>query len=72
LADEVRTLFPEAVDVVVEQPGDDDGGDGERQRSTRTGRTPQELFGDYLAEQGISDERLAKLFAELVDESHAA
>jgi len=78
LADEVRTLFPAAVDVVVEQPGRD-GRDGReeregdaRQPSNRTGRTPQELFGEYLSEQGIDDERLTKLFAELLDESHAA
>jgi exonuclease SbcD len=68
LADEVRTLFPGAVDVVVESPtgrtGGTDGGDAPR----LDGRSPSALFAAYLAEQGVDDAALSALFDELLDE----
>ena len=36
-------------------------------RPRRAGRSPTELFGDYLTEQNIDDPRLNKLFAELLE-----
>ncbi len=64
LADEVRDLFPNCVDVIVERPAtDDDRG----RMPERAGRTPHELFGQYLAEQGVDDERLVALFDELFE-----
>jgi len=33
----------------------------------RHGRTPHELFAEFLAEQRLDDPRLAALFAELLD-----
>ncbi len=40
--------------------------------TARHGRSPQELFGEFLAEEGIEDPRLGALFAELLDEeTHA-
>jgi DNA repair protein SbcD/Mre11 len=65
LADEVRELFPEAVDVRVVQ-GDDAATAAEASR--RAGRTPQELFAEYLAAQNVADPRLDALFARLLDE----
>jgi exonuclease SbcD len=65
LADEVRALFPGAVDVVVEAP------DGEARAPAperRAGRAPAELFDVYLADAGVDDARLAALFAELHEE----
>ena len=35
---------------------------------TRAGRTPHELFADYLAEHDVADARVLALFDELVDE----
>jgi exonuclease SbcD len=67
LADEVRDLFPEAVDVVLESPERPGGG----QRPDRQGRWPHELFGEYLAERGATDERVLALFDELYEEAHA-
>jgi hypothetical protein len=32
------------------------------------GRTPTQLFTDYLAEQRIDDARVGRLFADLLDE----
>jgi exonuclease SbcD len=66
LADEVRALFPGAVDVVVEVPGAPvTDRPGERRLD---GRTPPELFGAYLADQGIDDGRLVALFDEILEE----
>jgi len=32
------------------------------------GRSPLQLFGDYLGEQNIEDPRIPRMFAELLDE----
>ncbi len=64
LADEVRTLLgPGVVDVRVEQQL------VSRTSPHREGRSPQQLFGDYLQELGVADARLESRFAELFDES---
>jgi exonuclease SbcD len=69
LCDEVRERFPNVVDVVVERPSD---GDERRERATpRGGRTPIELFGDFLADRGEEDPKLVALFRELYDEVSA-
>jgi exonuclease SbcD len=68
LADEVRELFPDAVDIRIEAP----------ERSARAaagpgeivGRSPLDLFSAYLAHRGVDDERLVQLFSELLDEVH--
>jgi exonuclease SbcD len=64
LAEEVRAMFPLAVDVVLAAPE----ATGERRnRPSRAGRTPSELFATYLAESDASDPRVEALFAELLD-----
>ncbi len=66
LADEVRELFPTAVDVTIAAPE-------EAQASVapvRLGRPPHELFIEYLTQKGVLDERLVALFDELLAESH--
>ena len=68
LADLVREWFPEAVDIVVES----EAATPEKDEARRLGRSPQELFAEYLAEQGAADERVSALFDELLDEAHAA
>jgi exonuclease SbcD len=71
LGDEVRGLFPNAVDVVVERPSD-----GDEDRPTRTPsrgeRTPIELFNDFLADRGEEDPKLAALFRDLYDQVSSA
>ena len=69
LADEVRAMFPEAVDVVVAPP--DGARDAAGERPTRRGRSPHELFGEYLAEQAVDDGRLLTLFSELLEDAGA-
>ena len=65
LADEVRSWFPHAVDVVV-RPGD--AADGRARSRTRDGSTPSELFSAYLADSGVDDPRLLPAFEALLDE----
>jgi exonuclease SbcD len=66
LADEVRELFPDAVDVVVERPEPEGG---QRATVSRAGLSPRDLFGAYLTQQGVDDPRLITLFDELLDEA---
>ncbi|MGH8901147.1 MAG: exonuclease SbcCD subunit D [Egibacteraceae bacterium] len=68
LADAVRALFPDAVEVVVESP---DVSGTDRNRPVRLGRRPGELFAEYLAEHGADDERVRDLFSELLGEEGA-
>jgi exonuclease SbcD len=62
LADEVRAVLPNVLEVRIEQPET-----AAPVVTVRQGRLPQELFDAYLAEQGVDDPRLAALFAELLD-----
>lgn len=66
LADEVRELFPEAVDVVLAAP---ERHQDDARREARLGRVPHELFVEYLAEINASDERVLGLFDELFEEA---
>jgi exonuclease SbcD len=64
LADEVRALLGErVVDVRVERSAD-----APAPTAARAGRSPEELFRAFLAEQEIDDDRLVALFARLHDE----
>jgi DNA repair protein SbcD/Mre11 len=66
LGDLVRDKLPNALEVRLDDPvqrGPDRSG------PSRIGRSPADLFADYLAEQNIADERLLALFAELLDEA---
>jgi len=68
LGDMVREKLPNALEVMLDdahrpRPGVRDG-----ERPSRIGRSPQELFSDYLSEQDIDDPRIAAMFAELLDE----
>jgi exonuclease SbcD len=70
LGDEVRERFPNAVDVVVERPIDPD--ERPARPPARGGRTPIELFGDFLADRGDEDPKVVALFRELYDELSSA
>ena len=63
IADDVRAWLGErVVEVRVEHERDD-----VEALPDRRGRTPHELFDEYLAEEGIEDPRLGALFAELLE-----
>jgi exonuclease SbcD len=67
LADHVRRELPGAVEVRVVRRREE----GDAPRRTRAGRSPQELFAEYLAQRDATDEGLQRLFAELLEEAHA-
>jgi DNA repair protein SbcD/Mre11 len=68
LGDLVRDKLPNTLEVLLDeahrpQPGSRDG-----DRPSRAGRSPLDLFADYLAEEKIDDPRITAMFAELLDE----
>ena len=68
LADRVREILPNAVDVrLVERKSPE-----EKPRLPRRGRSPRELFSEYLSERGEDNALLLELFDELLEEIHAS
>jgi hypothetical protein len=67
LADDVRALFPNVVDVVLESPTG--RGNGERVVEPRTERSAHALFTAYLQENDVDDPALVALFDELYAEA---
>ncbi len=67
LADDVRELLPNAVEVRVRAA--ESVSDEPR---TRGGRAPQELFHDYLEDLGAGNESVEALFDELLEDADAA
>jgi exonuclease SbcD len=63
LANEVRELLPNAIDVRVRRSEERPAG------AQRSGRSAHELFSAYLVEMEIVDRRLERLFAELLAEA---
>lgn len=68
IAKQVREWFPDAVDVQI------DAGDAAATttRPARAGRSPHELFVEYLTEQQALDERVVALFDRFAEEMHAS
>ncbi|MGO8958910.1 MAG: exonuclease SbcCD subunit D [Streptosporangiaceae bacterium] len=67
LGDLVREKLPNALEVQLDEahrPRPGSHGD----KPSRAGRSPRQLFGDYLAEQDVADERVERMFAELLEE----
>ena len=69
LADEVRDLFPTAVDVCVAAPATTAA---TRPTDPLARRSPADLFTAFLADRGIDDPDLARLFADVLDEVQSA
>ncbi|MGH7553576.1 MAG: metallophosphoesterase family protein [Longimicrobiales bacterium] len=67
LADDVRELLPNAVDVVVAQEDEHKPPNG-----PPVGGSPVQLFDDYLRENNIDEPALTALFRELLETSLAA
>jgi exonuclease SbcD len=67
LGDLVREKLPNALEVQLDEahrPHPGTHGD----KPSRAGRSPLQLFDDYLAEQDVADERVERMFAELLEE----
>ncbi|MDX1384185.1 MAG: exonuclease SbcCD subunit D C-terminal domain-containing protein [Thermoanaerobaculia bacterium] len=70
LADEVRDIFPNAVEIQLADP-DEPGPSGD-DTVERLRTAPREIFAEYLAEQGAEDEDVLALFDELLESLHEA
>jgi exonuclease SbcD len=69
LGDLVRDKLPNALEVSLDDSHRKGGGSTEgKGGSSRAGRSPVELFADYLTEHDIDDPRVGTMFAELLDE----
>jgi exonuclease SbcD len=68
LADDVRALLPNAVDVRIAAPA----APPEESAPSRAGLSPHQLFAAYLEAQGVDDERVVRLFSRLLDEATAS
>jgi DNA repair protein SbcD/Mre11 len=67
LADRVREKLPNTLDVQIDEKFRAGTGTGGVTRS-RIGRSPTDLFADFLAEKEIEDPRLGAMFGELLDD----
>jgi exonuclease SbcD len=66
LREDVQELLPNALEVRIDPEMIPDKA-GERM-AQRAGRTPRQLFGDYLDSRGRDEEGVRELFDELYDE----
>jgi DNA repair protein SbcD/Mre11 len=67
LGDLVREKLPNALEVQLDEAHRQRPGAHGQARPSRTGRTPLQLFSDYLAEQDVADPRIERMFAELLE-----
>jgi exonuclease SbcD len=68
LGDLVRDKLPNTLEVMLDDAHRPHPGASDRERPSRIGRSPLELFGDYLNEENIDDPRITAMFAELLDD----
>jgi DNA repair protein SbcD/Mre11 len=68
LGDLVRDKLPNVMEVQLDEAHRPQPGARTGARPSRAGRSPLELFGDYLTEQNVEDQRISAMFAELLDE----
>jgi exonuclease SbcD len=69
LREEVQALLPQALEVRIDPDMVPDGGSTRTAR--RAGRSPRELFADYLEHRGHADDGVRELFDELYAEASA-
>jgi len=68
LGDLVRDKLPNALEVMLDDAHRPRSGTRDGDRPSRIGRSPVELFGDYLTEENVDDPRITAMFADLLDE----
>jgi exonuclease SbcD len=67
LKEDVQSLLPRALEVRID-PSILPESDPATVTVTRTGRSPNDLFAEYLVAKGVADEAVSRLFNELHDE----
>jgi DNA repair protein SbcD/Mre11 len=68
LGDLVREKLPNVLEVQLDETHRARPGSHGDAKPARAGRTPLQLFGDYLAEENVADPRVERMFAELLEE----
>jgi DNA repair protein SbcD/Mre11 len=68
LGDLVREKLPNALEVQLDEAHRPRPGVRGQDRPSRAGRTPVQLFSDYLGEQNVADPRVERMFADLLEE----
>jgi exonuclease SbcD len=68
LREEVQAMLPRTLEVRIDARRLPDARDTERDAAGRVGRSPTELFADYLAQRGHADEATTALFNRLHDD----
>jgi exonuclease SbcD len=71
LKEDVQALLPRAIEVRID-PQILPELESDARRPSRAGRSPGELFGDYLSAKGVADPAVAELFARLLEEVSSA
>jgi exonuclease SbcD len=71
LKEDVQALLPRAIEVRID-PQTLPELESDAHRPSRAGRSPGELFGDYLTAKGVVDPAVAELFARLLEEVSTA
>src|SRR5579864_2612718 len=66
LGDLVRERLPNTLEVMLDDAHRPRPGGRSGDRTSRIGRSPRELFADFLTEENIDDPRLTAMFAELL------
>ena len=71
LAERVKELLPNALDVALEYPRPQDGPESEAGSEPRVGMDPAKLFAEYYRRRNRADapDELRALFAELHEEA---
>lgn len=67
LREEVQELLPQAVEIRIDPELVPTPGSGTR-TAQRSGRSPRDLFADYLTNRGHADDGVRELFDELLEE----
>ena len=68
LGDLVRERLPNTLEVMLDDAHRPRPGSRSGDRASRVGRSPQQLFADFLTEENVEDPRLNAMFAELLDD----
>jgi DNA repair protein SbcD/Mre11 len=68
LGDLVREKLPNALEVTLDDAHRPQPGSRTSSGPPRAGRSPLDLFGDYLTEQNVDDQRIPAMFRTLLDE----
>jgi exonuclease SbcD len=72
LGDLVRDKLPNTLEVQLDDAHRIRPGGSRADRPSRLGRSPRELFADYLTESNVDDSRVSTLFGQLLDEVTSA